>query len=334
MSLAQFARSSISSAMLLAALAAQFATEARSQSAWRPEKAVEIILPTGAGGINDQMARLAQKILQDEKLVTTPILIMNKPSGNQVLAVVYLNQHAADPHYLLYSTPTVFTNQLAGISPQHYTDLTPIALLFVEHTVITVRMDSPIKNMRNLVDRLKADPESIAFGLSSRGGPNHLALSQAVKSAGIDPRKLKAAVFKTNAESMTALVGGHLQAVVSSVSAAFAQVEAGNARMLAVTAPQRMTGALANVPTLREQGIDATGVANWRAIFGPKGLTPAQIAFWEEVLARVVAKDEWKKPLDENNLARHFLRSRDFANYLEGEYNVTKAVMTDLGLAR
>jgi putative tricarboxylic transport membrane protein len=330
----RMARTWLPIAVWIAALAVQIAAAAGSQSAWRPEKAVEIILPAAAGGINDQVARVMQKIFQDEKLVTVPIVPINKAGGNQVLAMVYLNQHAADPHYLLYSTPTPFTNELAGITTQRYTDLAPVALLFVEHTVITVRSDSPIKNMRDLINLLKADPESIAFGLGARGGVNHLALSQAVRFAGIDPRKLKAAIFKTNAESLTAMMGGHVQAVGSSVSAAFAQAQAGNVRILGIAAPQRMTGALAHVPTLREQGIDVNGVSNWRALFGAKGLTPAQIAFWEDALARTVTTNEWRKLVEENNLTPKFLRSRDCATYLEGEYAATKAVVTDLWLTK
>lgn len=334
MSFDYVARKAIRLAVCAAALSAQIATEAWSQPAWRPEKAVEVIVPTGAGGINDQNARLIQKALQDQKLIGTPALVMNKAGGNQTLAVVYLNQHAADPHYLLYATATVFTNQIAGLTPLHYADLTPLALLLVDYSVITVRADSPMKGMRDLVDRLKADPESVAFGLVARGGPNHLMLAQAVKSAGIDPKKLKLVVFKTNAESMMAAVGGHVHAVVSSVSAALPQVQAGNTRMLGVAAPQRVTGTLANLPTMREQGIEATGISNWRGIFGAKGLAPAQVAFWEEALAKVAAVDEWKSQLEANNLTSRLLRSKDFAKYLEGEYSATRVVMTDLGLAK
>ena len=319
---------------LSAALSVHFASEAWSQPAWRPDKAVEIIVPTAAGGINDQVARLIQKSLQDEKQVSVPVVVMNKAGGNQLLAVAYLNQHASNPHYLLYSTPTVFTNQLAGLTPQPYTDFAPIALMFVEHTVVTVHVDSPMKNMRDLVERLKADPGSVAFGVSSRGGPNHLALSQAVRSAGADPARLKIVVFKTNAESMMAMIGGHLQAVASSASAALPQVVAGNTRVLAVAAPRRMAGAFANVPTLREQGINASGIANWRVVFGAKGTTAAQVAFWEESLAKTVATSEWKKLLEDNNLASQFLRRQDTAKYLETEYHATRNVMADLGLAK
>ncbi len=334
MRLTPFSRKSICGAALLAALAAQFAAEAWSQPAWRPEKAVEIILPAAAGGTNDQMVRLMQKILQDQKLVSVPVVPINKAGGNQTLAMVYLNQHPADPHYLFYATATIFTNQIAGLTPLHYADLTPLALFLVDHTVITVRADSPMKSLRDLVERLKADPGSIAFGMVARGGPNHLALSQAMRSAGIDPRKLKTIVFKTNAESIVAVVGGHIHAVVCSVSAALPQVQAGNTRLLAIAAPQRQTGALASVPTLREQGIHANGIANWRAAFGAKGLTPAHVAFWEDALARMAAAEDWKAQLAENNLASQFLRGKDFAQYLQAEYHDTRAAMIDLGLAR
>lgn len=310
------------------------AAAALAQGGWRPEKPVELIVPTAAGGINDQITRLMQKVLHEEKLLTVPAVIMNKPGGNQSLAVVYLSQKAPDPHYLLYATATVFTNQLAGLTQLGYTDLTPLACLVVDYSVVTVAADSPIKTMRELVERLKADPGAIAFGMVSRGGPNHLALSQAVLSAGVDPRKLKTVVFKTNAESHMAVVGGHIQAVVSSVSAALPQVQAGHTRMLAIAAPQRAPGLLAALPTMREQGIEATGISNWRAVFGAKGLTAPQIAYWDEALARMTANAEWNRELDGTNMARLPLRAGEFSRYLDEEYAATRAVMSGLGLVK
>ncbi len=331
--LAQFARRLTPPlAAVAVAFLASMPAQTRAQAPWRPEKAVEIVVPTAAAGINDQLARLMQKVLQDEKLLAVPAVVMNKPGGNQSLAVVYLGQRAPDPHYLLYSTATLFTNQLAGLTELGYRDLTPVALLVEDYSVITVAASSPLKGVRELADRLKADPGSVAFGMVSRGGPNHLALSQAMRSAGVDPKKLRTVVFKTNAESMTAVMGGHIQAVVSSVSAALPQVQAGNTRMLAVVAPQRMSGALSAVPTMREQGIDATGISNWRAIFAAKGVTPAQAAYWDDAMARMAASEEWKKEVDGTNMAQRHMRSAAFAKFLDAEYAATRAVMTDLGL--
>jgi len=185
-----------------------------------------------------------------------------------------------------------------------------------------------------VAQRPGADPGAVAFGMVSRGGPNHLALSQAVLSAGVDPRKLKTVVFKTNAESHMAVVGGHIQAVVSSVSAALPQVQAGHTRMLAIAAPQRAAGPLASLPTMREQGISATGISNWRAIFGVKGMTSAQASFWENALSQMAASEEWNRELDGTNMSRLFLRGKEFARYLDEEYAATRSVMTDLGLIK
>ncbi len=300
--------------------------------AWRPDRAVEIVVPTGAGGTNDVMARLIQQTFQSTKLVSTPVLVQNKSGGNQNLATVYMVQHKANPHLLLYSTATIFTNEIAGLTKDKYTDLTPISLLLVDYSVVTVKADSPLKNMRELVARLKADPNSVAFGLVSRGGPNHLALAQAMRAAGIDPKSLKLVVFKTNAESMTAVAGGHIQAVVSSVSAALPQVEAGTTRMLGIAAPRRQGGKLAQVPTMREEGMNATGIPNWRGILGTGGITAAQAAFWSNALTKVVVTDEWKKQLEENSVASEFIAAEAFRKWLAEAYEDTRAVMADMGL--
>ena len=104
--------------------------------------------------------------------------------------------------------------------------------------------------------------------------------------------------------------------------------------MLGIAAANRQSGSLAKVPTMREQGIDAPSISNWRGIFGAKGITPAQVGYWETALSRVVVTDEWRQQLEHHNLESRFMRSRDFAAWLETEYAGTKAVMADLGLLK
>lgn len=319
--------------LLLACFAGPGATDAWGQAAWRPDKPVELVTASAAGGSNDRVARVIQKIMQDEKLVPFPITVLNKPGGNQTLSRTYLNTHQGDPHYFDIGNPTLISNHIMGVTPQHFSDFTAIALLINEYSVFTVRADSPIRNAKELLARLKADPESISVGVSNLGGTNHLTLSLAAKSAGVDPRKLKVVVFKTNAESTTALMGGHIQLVSASIPSVIGQIKAGTVRAIAVGDPQRMSGVMANVPTLREQGIDVS-LSNWRSLIGPKGLSAAHVAFWENVLARVVATEEWKKELESQNWDGRFLRSREFTKYMENEYVVTKAILTELGMVK
>ncbi len=306
---------------------------AAQTAGWRPEKVVELIASSAPGGSNDRSARAIQKILQDEKLLPVPVNVVNKPGGNQTLARAYLNQHPGDAHYFDIGNPTLIANHIAGLTTQHYSEFTPVALLLNEYTAFTVRADSPIRDARDLVARIRQDPESVAVGISNRGGTNHLTVSLLAKSAGVDPRRLKVVVFKSNSESMTAVLGGHINLVASTVTPVIGQVQGGNARMIAIGAPRRMGGALAAVATLREQGFDVS-LSNWRAIVGPKGLSPPQVAFWENALAKVVATEEWKKDLEAQYWEGNFLRNREFVSYLENEYRVTKAIMSELGLAK
>ena len=133
---------------------------------------------------------------------------------------------------------------------------------------------------------------------------------------------------------MIAVAGGHVHAMASSLASVMPQVRAGNLRVLAITARERRGGAAASIPTLREQGIASDGPAAWRGLSAPGGISAAQVAFWDETIPKVVEAPEWKAFLDDNDLASSYLRSREFAKYLEGEYRAVRAVMSDLGLLK
>lgn len=305
-----------------------------AEAGWQPTGPVEIVVPTGAGGENDRVARFVQRIFEQKKLVPTPVLVVNKAGGNQVLSVVYVSKKAPDPHVLLYATGTVLSNEIAGLTELSYRDLTPIAKLRCDNTALTVAPDSPIKNMRDLVGRLKADIKSVSFGTVSRGGANNLVVAKALRSGGVDPNGLKMIVFKTNAQSMTGVMGKHVDAVASSVSAAFQNVKAGKLRILAVSAPARLSGILADVPTMAEAGLDVRGVSNCRYIYATKGITAAQKAFWENAMAAVNDDEEWKKDIATRNQAQTFLRGKELESDLKETYSGTRAAMMDIGLAK
>ncbi len=262
-----------------------------------------------------------------------PVSVANKPGGNQALAMAYLNQHAGDAHYLVTSNPTINTNHIAGMSSLRYTDFSPLALLASEYTVFTVAKDSALNSFADFSAQLSKAPGSIAIGITTRGGTNHVVLCLAARTLGVDLKQLKVVSFKSNAESMTALLGGHLQMVVSTVAASIEQVRAGNARFLAISAPRRMKGTLANTPTLAENGIGVTK-ANWRALVGPRGLKPAEIAFWEQALAKLSKTESWRKDLEAQYWLDSFLSGRELVQFLEAEYVEDKAVLTQLGLVK
>jgi putative tricarboxylic transport membrane protein len=95
-----------------------------------------------------------------------------------------------------------------------------------------------------------------------------------------------------------------------------------------------MGGAFANAPTFREQGLNTTGIAAWRGFHGPRGLSAAQLAFWDDAMTKVTDSADWKKMLDDGDITQQFMRHREFVQYLEGEFNATRTALADSGLLK
>jgi putative tricarboxylic transport membrane protein len=116
-------------------------------------------------------------------------------------------------------------------------------------------------------------------------------------------------------------------------SALMQLMEAGKVRLLAVTAAQRVAGELKNVPTWKEQEVDTTHEV-WRGLVGPKGMSPAQVAFWDDVLGKAVKTDEWRKDLEQGKIENVYRASGDAAKYWRERNEEVRAILTDLGLAK
>ena len=111
------------------------------------------------------------------------------------------------------------------------------------------------------------------------------------------------------------------------------ELQSGRMRIIAVSSPTRMTGPFAQVPTWREQGADAV-VSVWRGAFGAKGLTPAQISYWEGIFQKLMATPEWRQEIESAYGVSEFMGSAKTRQYMEREHAAEKAFLTDLGLAK
>jgi putative tricarboxylic transport membrane protein len=302
--------------------------------AWKPTRNVEIIVGVGPGGGVDRTARLVQKIMHDERLLAVTATVVNKPGGGTTIAQAYLNQHAGDAHYFEISATSLLTNYILGRSPHRYDEFTPIAMLYDEYIGFAVRADSALKTGADLLQSLKKDPESLAIGIaSSAGNTNHIAAGLAAKRAGAEVKQLRVVVFNSGGESVTALLGGHVGLVVTPSANTIRHLQSGSMRVLAVAAPQRLSGPLAVVPTWKELGADIV-VANWRPVIGPKGLSAPQVAYWENLFARISRSEEWKNEIEKAGGVSHYMSSRELKTYLESQHAEFRTILTDLGLAK
>jgi putative tricarboxylic transport membrane protein len=307
---------------------------ARAQSAWAPNRPVEIIVGTDPGSGFDRTARILQKIWQVNNLVAQTVTVVNKPGGFGALGWDYMNQRGSAGNIIAIISPLLLTNNIAGNMALTYRDTTPLAILEDEEIVFAVYSGSSIKDGTEFVERLRKDPASVSVGVSGIGGQNHLALALMAEAAGgIDVTKLKVVGFAGSGDVATAVIGGHVEATASPASTVIPQVAAGRMRAIGVSSDKRMTGPLADVPTWREQHID-TVFANWRGVVGPKGMAPEAARYWTNVLAKSIQTQQWKDEVAKEQLTDHFLDGAGAEAMIADQNEKLTATMKKLGLAK
>jgi putative tricarboxylic transport membrane protein len=305
-----------------------------AQGAWKPERNIEIVVGSSAGTGTDRTARLIQKIWQEQKAVPVPAAVVNKPGGGGAVSWAYLGPKAGDGHYLLVTSYNLVTNHITGRSNVTYSDFTPISLLISEYIGFAVKADSPFKTLGDLAKALREDPGSVTIGTSSSaGGANHIAVGLLAKAAGADVKKLKVVIYNGGGEALAATLGGHVTLWVNSASSLAAPHAAGTMRTLAIASPQRLPGALANLPTATEAGLKVVA-DNWRLVIAPKGLSTAQVAYWDNTFRSLTQSKEWNEDLAAAQMSNSYRNSADTTRYIAAEYGDIKEILTELGLAK
>jgi putative tricarboxylic transport membrane protein len=301
-----------------------------SAQGWKPERNVELTIPTSPGGSNDIAGRIIHKLWNELKLLPVPSSVANRSGGEHIVAYTYIQQRAGDPHHVgLMSTP-MLVNPIEGRTQLTHNDVTPIAYLITEPMVAVVRADSPIRNGKDLVEALRKNPGALSIALTSTG--HRVSIGLPLQRAGVNVKAVRMPAFKGGGETTTAVLGGHADVQITSVSTSVPHVTGGQMRAIAVSSTKRLGGVMASVPTWQELGYPSSG--SWKGIIAPKGLTPAQIAFWEEVMRRTAQSDEILQYAEKNLWLVEFKGAADTRKWLDDEAAALKVIMTELGLVR
>jgi putative tricarboxylic transport membrane protein len=298
---------------------------------WQPTRPVAFIIGAAPGGSIDLSARMIQQLWDQNRITSTPTIIINKPGAAHGLAWSYLNDRGADGHSISIGTTNLVTNEIIGSHKLGYRDVTPLAVLFDDYIALAVRADSPLKNWKDVAERLRRDAGAltIAFGPSLGAGP-HTAAAVAIKAAGVNAAGARFVVYKSAGEALVALLGGQIDIVAGSLPNMPAYMQSGRIRVLGITAPRRVEGAFAQVPTLKEQGFDAV-FTNWRSVIGPKNMRPEHIAYWERALAQVSQTADWKRDLERNYWTSNFLTGADAFRFIDNSSKQFRALWAEIG---
>lgn len=261
------------------AFALTVATGGAVAADWKPEKTVELVVGSAAGGPLDTTARLVQGYA-DLRKIGVPVIVQSRTGGAQAIAMSYVSQHAGDGHYLAMVLPNLLTNRITG-----------------------------------------------------RAGGQHLAAGMIMSAAGVDLKKVRFVSFKGGAEAVPAVLGGHVDVLMATPTTAWRHVQGGQLRMLAIAAPQRYAGERAAIPTWKELGINAV-MGNWRGVAGAKGLTPAQVAYWDAFFFGLVKSAEWQEALAKYQWDSFHLNAADTVKFLQEESRILASLLRELGDAK
>jgi putative tricarboxylic transport membrane protein len=320
---------SIRSVFCLLVLAGVFGASNVLAAANFPEKPVTLIVPYGAGGGSDIFARTMAAGFEKDKLLPKPLIVENKPGGSGGIGFAYVASKKKDPYFMVSAVTSFLTTPLMGRSPVNYRNFTPLANLVFDEYMLMVRADSKYKTIQDLVAAAKANPKKLTIGGSAVGGADSICTVLLEKATGI---RLNYIVFNSGGEVNGALLGGHIDSMVANPGEALDLYKAGKVRILGVYAEKRLAGA-PDVPTMKEQGIDAIYVQN-RGFCAPADIPADARQVLEEALLKYAKTETFKNYVKENLLTEALMDGAAFGKFLD-EWNARYAVLlTEMNLIK
>lgn len=328
-------KSSLKYVTLLALPLASLTTFVSTAAAFEPKGKVECIAPSDPGGGWDFTCRSVGNVMQKLDLVPANVQTINMAGAGGGVAFAHTVSKRAGDDQLLVAASTATTTRLAqGQFPGLSADMVNwVGTLGADYGIIAVGADSEIDDLNELMDRLKEDPRSVKFaGGSAKGGWDHLKVLIAAQAADVDnlPR-IAYLSYNNGGEALTQVIGGHVDAFTGDITEAQGFMESGDLRVLAVLSEERLPGNLADIPTAREQGIDALG-PNWRGFYMPADVSEEAETYWTDAMDTVYQSEEWQNVMAQNGLMPFHMTAGEFEDFVLNQINDIEQLSKDIGL--
>ena len=292
---------------------------------------LKILVPAAPGGGWDQTGRALQAALQSGNVVKKVTVDNKGGAGGTIGLAQFVSSSKGDPNALMMGGMVMVGAIITNKSPVSLSQVTPIARLTGEYEVVVVPASSKVQSMKELIAQFKANPGSVAWGGGSAGGSDHILAGMIAVASGVEASKVNYIAYAGGGEAQAAIMGGHVAAGISGYGEFAGQIKSGKLRALAISSDKRVPGI--DVPTLKEQGIDVEMI-NWRAIFGPPGITDAQRKELVDAVAQAVKTPSWQETLKRNEWTDMFLPGDQFKAFLDTDTKRIDAIVAGLGLKK
>lgn len=304
------------------------------RAGWAPSREIGIVAGTPPGGALDRTARALADAIAETRLLDVPVRVVNIPGDGARKAWAYMDGHVGDPHIVSISHPNLTTDFLVGLAAFHHGAYTPLALLYSEYIAFVARSDSPLTDATALVHRLATAADHVTVALSTAlGNPNHIALAYVTRHAGGDVRAPGIRVFDSALDAVADVIAGHSDVGAVTAASVLKAMTAGEVRVLAVSAPQRLGPPFELTPTWQELGVPCTTGA-WRGVTGAAGIGTAHVEFWQRLCRAAVTTRAWREALERYSWAPDYLDGDALLESLDAESRNMRAILGELSLLK
>lgn len=315
------------------AIAAVVSLGVGAASAQEKEQAMDqihFLIPGGAGGGWDGTARGVGEALKNSGLVETVTFEnMSGGGGGKALNYIVENAQSNEGTLMVHSTP-IIVRALNKTVDMGYRDVTPVAGVIGDYAAIVVGKNSPYESWDQLYAAFSENPRDVAIGGGSApGSMDHLVPAAIMQEAGSDPLDMRYVAYDAGGKAMAGLLSGEIAALSTGLSEAIALADAGEVRILGVTAPKRVEAA-ADALTFKELGVDMEFV-NWRGFFAAPGLPDEKRAEYATVLEEMMTTDAWATVRDRNGWIDIYNAGDDFTAYLQNQEADMQQLMQSMG---
>ena len=292
---------------------------------------VHFLIPGGAGGGWDMTARAVGESLSRSGIIETASY-ENLSGGGGSRAIAHLIETAPrQTNTLMVNSSSFILRSLLNKFPYSHRDLTPIASVIADYGAFVVRIDSPYVVWQDVIDDYVKDYRRVNIaGGSSRGSTDHVVAALAFSKSNLDISRLKYIPYNAGGQAMIGLLSGESQLLSTGLSEAVALAEQGEVRILAITAPQRLS-LFPNVPTLKEQNVDAV-FANWRGFFAPPGVSQKNVEDYGQLIEELLELERWQQLRADRGWSHLYLGGSDFDDFLREQEVELSMLLDKLGL--
>ncbi len=292
-----------------------------------PERPINVIVYLKPGGAGDVFVRRFDKIAS--KYTNTNFVVINKPGAGGLTALTQIVSGKADGYNLAYVTKSNIAKFAEAGAKIKIDDFEWLAMMVVDPESLIVNKNSPIRTLDQIVADAKAKKGGQIWVGPATGGNDHIMARKTWRALGIEAKWVP---FESGDEAMVALMGGHGVVYVGNPGDVVGKPDLEN---VVISAPKRLGGAWANIPTFKELGVKGLDQEiMWRGFAIKKGIPEEARKFYHDIIGKVSNDPQWQKYIEEEGADPVFYTDETFNQLVKEDFNDFEEILKELAAGK